>query len=157
MCIRDRRLPEPLFTPAAKADVGDHDENISFEEVVATIGEQHARQIRDISLEIYRMAAGHAEPRGIIVADTKFEFGLDADGQVVLMDEVLTPDSSRFWEASSWKTGTNPMSYDKQFVRDYLETLNWDKTAPGPLFPEAIHQKTLQRYKEAYQILTSQA
>ena len=151
------RLPEPLFTPAAKADVGDHDENISFEEVVATIGEQHARQIRDISLEIYRMAADHAEPRGIIVADTKFEFGLDADGQVVLMDEVLTPDSSRFWEASSWQTGANPTSYDKQFVRDYLETLSWDKTAPGPLLPEAIHQKTLQRYKEAYQILTSQA
>ena len=148
------RLPEPLFTPAAKADVGDHDENISYADVVATIGEENARQIRDISLQIYQLAASHAEPRGIILADTKFEFGLDDDGQVVLMDEVLTPDSSRFWEASSWKPGTNPSSYDKQFVRDYLETLDWDKTAPGPKLPEAIHQKTLKRYEEAYVKLT---
>lgn len=148
------QLPEPLFTPAAKADVGDHDENISFETVVNTIGQDHANQIRDISLEIYRLAADHAQPRGIILADTKFEFGLDENGRVVLMDEVLTPDSSRFWEASSWKIGQNPSSYDKQFVRDHLETLDWDKTAPGPILPEAIKQKTLQRYEEAYKKLT---
>lgn len=151
------RLPQPLFTPAAKAAVGDHDENISFDNVVDTIGPTHAGQIRDISLEIYRLAAAHAEPRGIILADTKFEFGLDESGNVVLMDEVLTPDSSRFWEASSWRCGSNPSSYDKQFVRDYLETLDWDKTAPGPTLPEAIKHKTLQRYEEAYSKLTSPA
>lgn len=151
------RLPEPLFTPAAKAAVGDHDENISFDDVIDTIGETHARHIREISLQIYRLGAAHAEPRGIILADTKFEFGLDDNEQVVLMDEVLTPDSSRFWEASSWACGSNPSSYDKQFVRDYLETLDWDKTAPGPKLPEEIKQKTLQRYKEAYSTLTSPA
>lgn len=148
------RLPEPLFTPAAKAAVGDHDENISLADVIDTVGEDHANQIRNISLEIYQLAARHAEACGIILADTKFEFGLDDEGRLVLMDEVLTPDSSRFWEASSWQTGKNPPSYDKQFVRDYLETLDWDKTAPGPKLPEAIKQKTLQRYEEAYTKLT---
>ena len=147
------RLSEPLFTPAAKADVGDHDENISFDDVISTIGEKHALQIRDISLQIYRLAAAHAEPRGIILADTKFEFGLDSEGKVVLMDEVLTPDSSRFWEASSWQVGQNPSSYDKQFVRDYLETLDWDKSPPGPILPQDVMDKTLARYREAYDLL----
>jgi len=147
------QLAEPLFTPAAKADVGDHDENISFADVISVIGEQHANQIREISLQIYRLAADHAKPRGIILADTKFEFGLDSEGQLVLMDEVLTPDSSRFWEASSWRAGQNPSSYDKQFVRDYLETLNWDKTPPAPALPQDVMDKTIARYREAYDLL----
>ncbi len=149
------RLPEPLFTPAAKADVGDHDENISFADVVDIIGEDYANQIRDISTRIYQLASDHAEPRGLILADTKFEFGLDDDGNVVLMDEVLTPDSSRFWEASSWQTGKNPSSYDKQFVRDYLETLDWNKTPPGPVLPHDVMQKTLAKYREAYDLLAN--
>jgi phosphoribosylaminoimidazole-succinocarboxamide synthase len=149
-----QQLPEPLFTPAAKADVGDHDENISFEAVVDTIGDKHAQQIKEISIEIYQLAAQHAAPRGMILADTKFEFGLDDEDNLVLMDEVLTPDSSRFWEADTWQPGSNPKSYDKQFVRDYLETLDWDKTAPGPTLPADIHEKTIQRYKEAYEKLT---
>lgn len=149
-----QQLPEPLFTPASKADVGDHDENISFEHVVATIGSEHATQIKDLSIAIYQRAVKHARERGIILADTKFEFGLDKAGNVTLMDEVLTPDSSRFWHASTWAPGTNPQSYDKQFVRDYLETLDWDKTAPGPMLPEEIKAKTLQRYQQAFDTLT---
>ncbi len=149
-----QQLPEPFFTPASKAAVGDHDENISFQQVVESIGQEHADQIKEISLAIYQRAAIHARDKGIIVADTKFEFGLNKAGDVTLMDEVLTPDSSRFWEASSWQPGSNPQSYDKQFVRDYLETLDWDKTAPGPKLPEAIKDKTLQRYQQAFDTLT---
>lgn len=149
-----QQLQEPLFTPASKADVGDHDENISFQQVIDSIGQEHANQIKEISIAIYQRAAAHARDKGIIVADTKFEFGLNEAGDVTLMDEVLTPDSSRFWEASSWKPGSNPQSYDKQFVRDYLETLDWDKTAPGPNLPEAIKDKTLQRYQQAFDTLT---
>lgn len=150
------QLPDPIFTPASKADVGDHDENISFDEVIAAIGKPHAEEIKQISLSIYQRAAEHARPRGIILADTKFEFGLDESGSITLMDEVLTPDSSRFWEASTWQPGTNPKSFDKQFVRDYLETLDWDKTAPGPEIPEEIQQKTLARYENAFTTLTSE-
>lgn len=150
-----QQLPEPIFTPATKADVGDHDENISYQQMVETVGLAHAEKIKEISLAIYQRAATYAQQRGIILADTKFEFGLDESGTVTLMDEILTPDSSRFWEADSWQPGTSPRSYDKQFVRDYLETLDWDKTAPGPALPEAIQQKTLQRYQQAYTKLTT--
>ena len=149
------QLANPLFTPASKADVGDHDENISFDDVIASIGQSHAETIRQISLTIYQRAANYARPKGIILADTKFEFGLNASGTVTLMDEVLTPDSSRFWEAATWQPGTNPKSFDKQFVRDYLETLDWDKTAPGPKIPAEIQQKTLARYESAFTTLTS--
>lgn len=150
-----QQLPEPIFTPASKADVGDHDENISFDQVVASIGKEHAAKIKEISIAIYQRAAAHALDRGIIVADTKFEFGLNKAGDVTLMDEVLTPDSSRFWQASTWQPGNNPQSYDKQFVRDYLETLDWDKTAPGPILPEAVKDKTLQRYQQAFDKLAN--
>lgn len=149
------QLANPIFTPASKADVGDHDENISFDDVIASIGQSHAETIRQISLTIYQRAANYARPKGIILADTKFEFGLDASGTVTLMDEVLTPDSSRFWEAATWQPGTNPKSFDKQFVRDYLETLDWDKTAPGPTIPAEIQQKTLARYESAFATLTN--
>jgi phosphoribosylaminoimidazole-succinocarboxamide synthase len=149
------RLPEPIFTPSSKAEVGDHDINISFDDAANLIGRELAEQVRDVSLSIYRMAAEHALERGIIIADTKFEFGLDADGQLVLADEVLTPDSSRFWPRLQYQVGTSPVSFDKQFIRDYLETLDWDKTAPGPEIPADILEKTRQKYLEAYQILTS--
>ncbi len=149
------QLPTPLFTPASKAAVGDHDENISFEEVAERIGRPLAEQIRGVSQEIYKRAAEHALARGIIIADTKFEFGLDQDGTLTLMDEILTPDSSRFWEAATWQPGSSPASYDKQFLRDYLETLDWDKTAPGPELPDNIVQGTLARYDEAVRRLSA--
>jgi phosphoribosylaminoimidazole-succinocarboxamide synthase len=143
------KLPEPIFTPATKADIGEHDENISFAEVENLIGKSLAAHVRDLALEIYSQGAAFAAERGIIVADTKFEFGLDADDNLYLIDEVLTPDSSRFWAASEYATGISPPSFDKQFVRDYLETLDWDKTAPGPELPAEIIEKTLQKYRLA--------
>ncbi len=147
-------LPEPIFTPATKAAVGEHDENIDFERAVATIGEARAIEVRDITLALYREATAYARERGIIIADTKFEFGLDRDGGLVLIDEVLTPDSSRFWPADEWRTGISPPSFDKQFVRDYLETLDWNKQAPGPKLPPEIIEKTAAKYREALQRLT---
>ncbi len=148
------QLPEPLFTPSTKAAAGSHDESIDFAAVVGLVGEAVAARVREISLAIYREAAGFALERGIIIADTKFEFGLDERGEVVLMDELLTPDSSRFWPADAWRAGENPPSFDKQFVRDYLETLAWDKRAPGPPLPPAIVEQTAAKYREAVQRLT---
>jgi len=150
------RLPEPIFTPSTKAQQGAHDENIDFASVASEIGADVANRVRELSLQIYQEAAEHAWRRGIIIADTKFEFGLDDDGEVVLMDEVLTPDSSRFWPADAWRPGENPPSYDKQFVRDYLETLDWGKVAPGPVLPEEIVLQTAAKYREAVQRLTSE-
>ena len=149
-----QQLPEPIFTPASKADVGEHDENIRYAEVEALIGAEMAAQVRDVSLRLYREAAEYARERGIIIADTKFEFGLDGDGRLHLIDEVLTPDSSRFWPADTYAVGTSPASYDKQIVRDYLETLDWDKTPPGPWLPDEIIDRTAARYREAQRILT---
>jgi phosphoribosylaminoimidazole-succinocarboxamide synthase len=143
------KLPEPIFTPATKAAVGDHDENIDFNETVKLIGQDLAEQVRDISLEIYTQAAEYALKKDIIIADTKFEFGLDENDQLVLIDEVLTPDSSRFWPVESYKVGTSPPSFDKQYIRDYLETLDWDKTAPGPNLPEEVMNNTAAKYEEA--------
>ncbi|MES9827048.1 MAG: phosphoribosylaminoimidazolesuccinocarboxamide synthase [Candidatus Thiodiazotropha sp.] len=148
------RLPEPIFTPSTKAEVGGHDMNISFEQAEALLGKDVACQVRDLSLNIYKQAADYALERGIIIADTKFEFGLDTQGRVHLIDEVLTPDSSRFWPASSYRPGCSPPSFDKQFVRDYLETLDWDKTPPGPELPQEIIDKTAEKYKEAEKRLT---
>jgi phosphoribosylaminoimidazole-succinocarboxamide synthase len=148
------RLPEPIYTPATKAAVGDHDENISFEETAQRIGADLAEQVRETSLRIYREAADYAATRGIIIADTKFEFGLDDAGRLHLIDEVLTPDSSRFWPADQYRPGISPPSFDKQFVRDYLETLDWDKTAPGPTLPADIIDKTAAKYAEAEERLT---
>lgn len=147
------QLSEPIFTPAAKAEVGEHDENVDFDYVIQAIGEPLAIEIRDITLRLYREAADYAASRGIIIADTKFEFGLDANGQLHLMDEVLTPDSSRFWPAASWQEGTSPPSYDKQFVRDWLETQPWDKTAPAPKLPADIIEATAAKYREALEQL----
>ncbi len=147
------RLPEPLFTPATKAAAGDHDENIGFEAAVSMIGRELADRVRDVSVRIYERAADHAKQRGIIIADTKFEFGLDADGELYVIDEMLTPDSSRFWPASEYRTGISPPSYDKQFVRDYLDTLDWDKTAPAPALPAEILRHTSAKYREALRIL----
>ena len=144
-----QKLPEPIFTPAAKAEVGTHDENISFERVVELYGESIATQIRDLTISLYKKAADYAATRGIIIADTKFEFGLDENGQVCLMDEVLTPDSSRFWPAESYEVGMSPPSYDKQFIRDWLETQPWDKTPPAPVPPAEIIEKTAAKYREA--------
>jgi len=143
------KLPSVLFTPATKAAAGDHDENISYEQMEAIVGVSLADDIRRVSLALYQDAARHASARGIIIADTKFEFGRDSQGNLVLMDEIFTPDSSRFWEADTWRTGSSPASYDKQFVRDWLETLTWDKTAPGPELPQEVIDGTLSRYQEA--------
>ena len=147
------KLPAPIFTPAAKAAMGEHDENISFEQVVAIVGPELAAQIRDTSIRIYEAAAAIALEKGMIIADTKFEFGLDADGTLVLMDEVLTPDSSRYWPVEGYeealRTGANPPSYDKQFVRDWLETQPWDKTPPAPRLPGEVVAKTAAKYQEA--------
>lgn len=147
------RLPEPIFTPSTKEQVGDHDQNIDFARMQALIGPDLAIRIRDISVAIYLRAAAFARERGIIIADTKFEFGLDPDGHLFLIDEVLTPDSSRFWPENQWRLGTSPPSFDKQFVRDWLETLNWDKTPPGPHLPAEIVEQTLARYREAERAL----
>jgi phosphoribosylaminoimidazole-succinocarboxamide synthase len=148
------RLPEPIYTPAAKAAVGEHDENITFEQTVAMIGEDLALRIRTISIQLYKAARDIAAAKGIIIADTKFEFGLDTDGTLVLMDEVLTPDSSRYWPADSYVEGANPPSYDKQFLRDWLETAQvngkpWDKTAPSPRLPREVVESTAAKYEEA--------
>ena len=153
------KLPEPIFTPAAKADVGDHDENISYDQVVEKIGFELAAKIKEVSIRLYLEASKYAATKGIIIADTKFEFGLDGDGQLVLMDEILTADSSRFWPASSYIVGENPPSYDKQFVRDWLEQVlingnHWDKKAPAPKLPQEVIEKTAQKYQEALDLLT---
>jgi phosphoribosylaminoimidazole-succinocarboxamide synthase len=144
-----QQLPEPIFTPSTKAAVGDHDENVSFAHVVDLIGADLAERVRTATLAIYRFAAEYAATRGILIADTKLEFGLDADGQLRVMDEMLTPDSSRFWPADEWRLDTSPPSFDKQFVRDYLETLDWNKTAPGPSLPGEVIQGTRRKYAEA--------
>ncbi len=150
------KLAKPIFTPSSKASVGDHDENISFDKITKLIGGNLANQVKEVSLKLYQMAAEHANERGIIIADTKFEFGLDESNNLVLMDEVLTPDSSRFWNKEKYQVGISPESYDKQFVRDYLETLDWDKTAPGPKVPEKIIAATAAKYHEAYQLITGE-
>ena len=147
------KLDEPLFTPSTKAEQGEHDEAISYEGVANIIGEDYAKTIRDMALDIYTRARDYAESRGIILADTKFEFGT-IDGVVTLVDEVLTPDSSRFWPKASYVEGTSPVSLDKQYVRDYLETLDWNKQAPGPVLPEEVVSKTAAKYIEAYEVLT---
>ncbi|MDH3611877.1 MAG: phosphoribosylaminoimidazolesuccinocarboxamide synthase [Gammaproteobacteria bacterium] len=151
------KLPQTLFTPASKAEAGDHDENISFDAVVDLIGEKLATRVRDVSIAIYERAAEYALERGIIIADTKFEFGLDDEGRLYLIDEVLTPDSSRFWPVDGYRTGISPPSFDKQFVRDYLDTLDWDKTAPGPALPADVLTRTSEKYQEAYARLTGVA
>lgn len=143
------QLPTPIFTPSTKAAVGDHDENVSFDAIVKTIGADLAEQVRAATLEIYEFAARYALQRGIIIADTKLEFGLDENGVLHVMDEMLTPDSSRFWPADSYAVGISPPSYDKQFVRDYLETLDWNKTAPGPSVPANVIEVTRAKYAEA--------
>jgi phosphoribosylaminoimidazole-succinocarboxamide synthase len=145
-------LPEPIFTPATKADTG-HDENIAFARAETIVGADTARRVRDLSLALYRSARDYARDRGIIIADTKFEFGLH-EGQLILIDEVLTPDSSRFWPAASYAPGRSQSSFDKQFVRDYLETLDWNKTPPAPALPPEVVARTQEKYIEAYQRLT---
>ena len=147
------QLPEPIFTPSTKAAVGDHDENIDFDTMVRTVGAELAEQVRDATLRLYRHAADFAAERGILLADTKFEFGTDADGRLYVMDEMLTPDSSRYWPADEYEVGISPPSYDKQFVRDYLETLDWNKTAPGPRLPQDVIDRTRAKYAEALQRL----
>ena len=150
-----QQLPEPIFTPADKAPIGSHDENISFADVEGRLGGALAAQVRDTTLRIYREAAEYARARGIIIADTKFEFGGDAQGRLHWIDEALTPDSSRFWPADTYRVGVSPPSFDKQFVRDYLETLDWDKKAPGPWLPDEIVEKTSAKYREAQRLLTT--
>jgi phosphoribosylaminoimidazole-succinocarboxamide synthase len=150
------KLPEALFTPSTKAAVGAHDENIDYTQSIDLLGEDIAKQVRDVSLQLYNEAADYALKRGIIIADTKFEFGLDTNDQLTLIDEVLTPDSSRFWPVDEYQPGNSPVSFDKQFVRDYLETLDWNKTAPGPELPESIVTKTAEKYKYAKTLLMEQ-
>ena len=155
-----QKLPEPIFTPAAKAEVGEHDENISYEEVESRIGKDLAAKIRDVSIRLYQEASIYAASKGIIIADTKFEFGLDETGNLVLMDEVLTADSSRFWPASSYQVGSNPPSFDKQFVRDWLELAQvdgkpWNKSSPAPQLPQDVIEKTAAKYREALETLTA--
>ena len=151
------KLPEVIFTPSNKAAAGQHDVNIDFQATRELVGNELADQVRDVSIQIYQYAVGHAATRGIIIADTKFEFGLDENGQLRVMDEVLTPDSSRFWPQESYQPGTSPPSYDKQFVRDYLETLDWDKKPPPPPIPAAIIEATAAKYREACERLTAPA
>jgi phosphoribosylaminoimidazole-succinocarboxamide synthase len=148
------RLPKPIFTPSTKAAVGAHDENISFEQAAELLGDDLAERVREASLRIYSECAAYALQKGIIIADTKFEFGLDGEGRLHLIDELLTPDSSRFWPADQYRPGISPPSFDKQFVRDYLETLDWDKTPPGPELPPEIIEKTAAKYREAEERLT---
>ncbi len=150
------KLPEVIFTPSNKAAAGQHDVNIDFQATRELVGDELARQVRDVSIAIYQYAVDHAATCGIIIADTKFEFGLDEEGQLRVMDEVLTPDSSRFWPEESYQPGTSPPSYDKQFVRDYLETLDWDKTPPPPAIPAEIIEATAAKYREAYERLTGE-
>ena len=148
------QLPTPIFTPATKAEMGDHDENITVEQARNQIGSEEFAAVEAASIALYEHAAAHARERGIILADTKFEFGHDADGRLVLGDEVMTPDSSRWWPVDGYRTGISPPSYDKHYVRDYLETLDWDKTAPGPDLPTDVVRGTANRYREAYELLT---
>ncbi|MCF7969681.1 MAG: phosphoribosylaminoimidazolesuccinocarboxamide synthase [Methylococcaceae bacterium] len=152
-----QQLPEAIYTPSTKAAVGDHDENISFAETIPLLGEEMATKVRDVSLKLYTTAAAYAKERGIIIADTKFEFGLDNDGKLYLIDEALTPDSSRFWPVDQYQVGISPPSFDKQFIRDYLETLDWNKTAPGPKLPDEVTAISSQKYQEAANKLTSVA
>ncbi len=147
------RLPEAIYTPSTKAAVGAHDENIDYEQSKDLLGEDIAEQVRNVSLQLYKEAADYALQRGIIIADTKFEFGLDGDGQLTLIDEVLTPDSSRFWPQEQYQPGSSPVSFDKQFLRDYLETLDWNKTAPGPELPDSIVTKTAEKYEYVKKLL----
>ncbi len=149
-----QELPETLFTPASKAESGDHDENISFNDVVKLVGADLAQRVREVSIRVYERAAAYARNRGIIIADTKFEFGLDDDGRLYIIDEILTPDSSRFWPVESYRVGISPPSYDKQFLRDYLDTLDWDKTPPPPKLPAEVLEKTAAKYREALERLT---
>jgi len=149
------KLPQTLFTPSTKAAIGEHDETISFERAANLVGAELAARVRDTAIALYEFAAEHARVRGIIIADTKFEFAQDADGKLTLIDEVLTPDSSRFWPADTWREGTSPPSFDKQFVRDYLETLEWNKKAPGPALPPAVIAGTRAKYLEALTRLTA--
>jgi len=149
-------LPEPIFTPSSKADVGDHDENITVAEVEVLIGKEMADQVAQAAVALYQEAAAYALTKGIIIADTKFEFGLDEAGVMHVMDEVLTPDSSRFWPLDTYQVGQSPQSYDKQYVRDWLETLDWDKTAPGPALPDDVAKRTSEKYMEVYTKLTGQ-
>jgi phosphoribosylaminoimidazole-succinocarboxamide synthase len=148
-------LPEPIFTPASKAPAGQHDENVDFDMIVKAIGREYAETIRRITLELYVFAAAHARSRNIIIADTKFEFGTDSAGNLILIDEVLTPDSSRFWPIASYKPGISPPSFDKQFVRDYLESLHWNKKPPAPLLPPDIIARTSDNYRNALELLTA--
>jgi phosphoribosylaminoimidazole-succinocarboxamide synthase len=148
------KLPEVLYTPSSKAAVGEHDENIDFAATVDILGEDMAQQVKQASLSLYKFAADYALTRGIIIADTKFEFGLDENNRLTLMDEVLTPDSSRFWSKEDYQVGTSPKSFDKQIVRDYLETLDWNKAPPAPTLPEHIVQKTADKYLEVQTLLT---
>jgi phosphoribosylaminoimidazole-succinocarboxamide synthase len=152
--LQAEKLPAPIFTPSTKAAAGAHDENIGFDHVVAAIGSDLAERVREATLKIYTFAADYAAQRGIIIADTKFEFGTDAAGTLYVMDEMLTPDSSRFWPADVYRTGVSPPSYDKQFVRDYLETLDWNKQAPGPKLPESVIAGTAAKYAQALSRLT---
>jgi len=147
------RLPEAIFTPSTKAEAGTHDKNVNYTYMEKLLGMDIAKQVRDVSLQLYRQAADYALERGIIIADTKFEFGLDEKGQLTLIDEVLTPDSSRFWPVDLYQPGSSPASFDKQFVRDYLESLDWDKTAPGPELPDLIVTKTAEKYQQAKKLL----
>ncbi len=148
------KLPEPIFTPSTKAAVGQHDENISFDKAVELLGAETATKVRDASIAIYKECAAYALTRGIIIADTKFEFGLDDNGALTLIDEILTPDSSRFWPADSYKPGANPPSFDKQYVRDWLESTGWNKKAPGPELPPEVVAKTVEKYREALRRLS---
>ncbi len=148
------KLPEPIYTPSSKADVGEHDENIDYAATEKLLGKDMAHEVKEVSLKLYKAAADYALERGIIIADTKFEFGVDKNNQLVLIDEVLTPDSSRFWPADQYSPGSSPVSFDKQFVRDYLETLDWNKTTPGPELPQEIADKTAEKYREALDRLT---
>jgi phosphoribosylaminoimidazole-succinocarboxamide synthase len=150
------QLPKPIYTPATKAEVGEHDENISYEETINLLGEELARQVREIAINIYNFGVSHANERGIIIADTKFEFGLDSNGELYLIDEVLTPDSSRFWSIEDYKIGISPPSFDKQYLRDYLETLDWNKSAPGPDLPQDVIENTTDKYRNAYQAIIAE-
>ena len=151
------KLPEVIFTPSTKAETGAHDENIDFEAAARLIGRELAERVRDVTIRVYREAADFAAARGVLIADTKFEFAVDADGELVLIDEVLTPDSSRFWPADRYAPGTSPPSFDKQFVRDYLEALGWDKTPPAPPLPAEIVEQTSRKYREAFDRITGDA
>jgi phosphoribosylaminoimidazole-succinocarboxamide synthase len=149
-----QQLPEAIYTPSSKAAMGDHDENIDFEQTVALLGLEMAKKVREMSLKLYTQAAAYAKQRGIIIADTKFEFGVDSDNKLYLIDEVLTPDSSRFWPAEQYQLGISPPSFDKQYIRDYLESLDWNKTAPAPSLPEEVRLHCAEKYREAETKLT---